>query len=110
MDVIESVFVGHEPCDACGSSDANCRYDDGHLYCMSCHNYTPPENASDAPKKGSGVVTSKGLLSGSYKALKARKIDEKSCRKFDYAVGNNEFGKPVQIATYRDRKGNRVAQ
>ena len=39
----ESEFVAHEPCDNCGSSDANSRYSDGHAYCFSCQKYTPAE-------------------------------------------------------------------
>ena len=40
----ESEFVAHEPCNNCGSSDANSRYSDGHAYCFACHTYTPAED------------------------------------------------------------------
>lgn len=42
----------HQPCSDCGSSDALCRYSDGHTYCFSCNTYrkgtgelVKPENA-----------------------------------------------------------------
>ena len=35
----ESKFVKHTPCDACGSSNANSLYDDGHTYCFSCETH-----------------------------------------------------------------------
>lgn len=38
----QSTLVKHMSCDACGSSDANGLYDDGHMYCFSCEAYTPP--------------------------------------------------------------------
>ena len=39
----EAEFVRHEPCNNCGSSDANSLYTDGHYYCFSCQTYTPAE-------------------------------------------------------------------
>ena len=39
----ESEFVRHEPCEKCGSSDANSVYTDGHSFCFSCQTYTPAE-------------------------------------------------------------------
>ena len=38
-----SEFVRHEPCDNCGSSDANSLYADGSYFCFSCNTYTPAE-------------------------------------------------------------------
>ena len=35
----ESQLVSKGPCSNCGSSDANCTYDDGHTYCFSCEAY-----------------------------------------------------------------------
>ena len=34
-----SRFVGHLPCDHCGSSDGNALYSDGHTYCFVCYNH-----------------------------------------------------------------------
>ena len=34
-----SKFLKHIPCEACGSSDGNSLYDDGHTYCHVCENY-----------------------------------------------------------------------
>ena len=39
----DAEFVRHEPCDNCGSSDANSLYTDGHKFCFSCRTYTPAE-------------------------------------------------------------------
>ena len=34
-----SKFLRHTACDACGSSDANSLYDDGHTYCFNCETF-----------------------------------------------------------------------
>jgi len=44
-----------------------------------------------------------------YAPLGRRRITEKTCRKWGYAVGDYN-GKPVQVAQYRDERGRMVAQ
>ena len=46
----ESEFVAHEPCNNCGSSDANSRYSDGHAYCFACQTYTPADGDNYTPR------------------------------------------------------------
>jgi hypothetical protein len=48
MEKISSNFIKHIECDACGSSDGNSTYDDGHEFCHVCRVY----------KAGTGVVAS----------------------------------------------------
>lgn len=49
------------------------------------------------------------LLQGEVRALNKRKINEETCRKWGYQVGEYK-GKTVQIAPYYDPDGNMVAQ
>ena len=108
----ESTFVSHVPCPECGSSDNAAEYDDGHTYCFKCQIYTPA-NQSD----GEGVETApaerrqkqKGLLEGTFQAIKSRGLNEDSCRRFGYQVGHNGY-ETVQIANYRGPNGQVVAQ
>ena len=44
-----SKFLRHTACDACGSSDANALYDDGHTYCFNCEVFV--ESPSEAPQQ-----------------------------------------------------------
>lgn len=37
-------FIGHHPCNKCGSSDAKGEYSDGSFFCFSCGKYWPPKN------------------------------------------------------------------
>ena len=102
----ESTFVRHEPCEKCGSSDANSLFSDGHLFCFSCNTYTPAE--------GDAVITAPAmntnLIHGEPKAIPARGLNEDDCRKFGYQIGTKPNGEPVQIAQYRDKQGNVIAQ
>jgi len=105
--VSDSEFVGHEPCPACGSKDNLARYSDGHGYCFGCEYYEPADG-----EERHAVPSSKAnpeLLDGEYKALKARGINEETCRKLGYKVGTYN-GSPVQIAFYYDEEGIPVAQ
>ena len=69
----ESEFVAHEPCENCGSSDANSRYSDGHTYCFSCQTYTPAEG--DRPPY---TMNTHVQFLGSAEQLHKRRISEKT--------------------------------
>ena len=76
----ESEFVAHEPCDNCGSSDANSVYSDGHKFCFSCHKYTPAEGInlkSQSTRKMTNVT-----FRGEPEALKRRGLTAETCKKF----------------------------
>lgn len=112
----ESTFVGHEPCPACGSSDAGARYSDGHLHCFSCSHYEPGDsNGSDNLRgdrndRGAPARQHSGLLTdGETVALAKRRITDATTKRWGYKVGTYK-GRPVQIATYVDSDGAPVAQ
>ena len=104
----EAEFIRHEACPDCGSKDNLAVYDD-HSYCFGCHAY----NWADDDKKVEDTrQTTKDLklcTTGEYEPLRKRKLTLETCKKFDYQCANSA-GKPVQIANYRDSKGNVVAQ
>lgn len=45
------MFLRHESCPKCGSSDANAIYSDGSSWCFSCHTYVPGEFTGEAVAK-----------------------------------------------------------
>lgn len=105
----ESAFIKHCPCPACGSSDGNALYTDGHTYCHVCNHYDKgdgSEPSSSTSKKGHRMAD---LIQGTVQALSKRGITEETCRKFGYSVGRYGGG-TVQIAEYRDKDGAIVAQ
>ena len=75
-DVDGADFVRHEPCDKCGSSDANALYTDGSMWCFSCSTYTSGEQEENVTPLPPGQKPDNSLLSGSIKELRARKIDD----------------------------------
>ena len=107
----DSTFVRHEPCPSCGSKDNLARYSDGHGYCFGCH-YR--EHGSDSgvrnyqPRQRQ-IQMNSDFVDGDYQYLSARNINEDTCKKWDYRVGELG-GQPVQIANYKDQVGTRVAQ
>ena len=110
-------FIEHLPCDACGSSDANALYSDGHTFCFACQKQV--QNAEEPSgwvheQKPKQVPHKKGtkqkdLLQGVPKAIPARGLTEETCRRFGYWVGQFD-GEEVQIAVYRDEKGQPQSQ
>ena len=104
----ESTFVSHEQCDACGSSDANSLYSDGHMFCFSCLKHTPADG--EYTPSATQTKTDISLLSGDYMELRSRKLTEQTCRKFGYFVTKDSKGNPIQVATYKDAKGKTTGQ
>lgn len=105
----ESEFVGHAPCNQCGSKDNAAIYSDGHTYCFGCRHYEPADEEK-AVEPAKTEKRSNALIEGYYTALKTRGITEETCRKFDYQVTDNFRGRPQQIANYRNNEGLVVAQ
>lgn len=105
-----AVLLHKGPCDDCGSSDACAVYADDHTHCYSCgrHRHSKGEaHTRSAPK-----VTDRGnteLVDYEVVDLGKRKINEETCRHWQYGVGTFR-GKPVQVANYCNEEGQVVAQ
>ena len=90
------------PCEDCGSSDALTEYDDGHTYCFSCQTHHSGEDSSyensgiNENKKRPAMIPSGDLT---VTALKARGIEERTCKRYGYSTGKHN-GQAVQVATY----------
>lgn len=99
----DSAFVKHIACPNCGSSDANALYTDGHTHCFSCG--TTTRGGGDAGSVRAELVGTSlrsWSVRGEVEELVTRGITEETCRKFDYQLGKDKTGRPVQIANYRD--------
>lgn len=100
----EAEFIGHGPCDDCGSSDALARYSDGHTYCFACETHTAGERANVTQR--TAKRTPGGFLSCAAQQLNKRKLSAKTLAKWGYGV--TEDGR--HVAQYYDDRGNVVAQ
>ena len=107
-DVInESEFVRHIECEDCGSRDNAAEYTDGHTYCFGCTAYKNGDGVGASNRVS--ALRSVQLIPGEYKHLAKRKLNEHTCRKFGYQIGQYN-GETVHLATYRNNKGQAVAQ
>lgn len=98
-------FIRHAPCPACGSKDNLAVYTD-HSYCFGC-GYRETEGTVTKQKQEQSLG---GLLtSGVYKKLGARGLNEDTCRKFKYQVGDYK-GRPCHIENHYTLTGTLVAQ
>lgn len=104
-------FIRHEPCPNCGSKDNLARYADGSATCFGCKHYERPSGS-----KGSGGSSSTKerpmtdlITGGQYADLPSRGLREATLRKLGYKL-TEVNGEPVQIAEYRNRKGEVVGQ
>jgi twinkle protein len=103
----EAEFIKHLPCEACGSSDANALYDDGHTHCFSCGAHVSRSGKPTDSRKGD-IVT--GLITnGEIRGIRARRLTDETCRKFGYQQAKLG-GQSVQVANYYSPEGSLVAQ
>ncbi len=85
MEYQDSKEVSRGACDACGSSDANITYSDGHTYCFSCSAYTKgdidnmQQSTRPAPVQG---VYSNHFTDGQITAIPDRKLSQQTCQFF----------------------------
>lgn len=107
-----STFEKHEPCPKCQAEGFDnkgnnlARYSDGHGFCFRC-NYREASPNNPEPIIKTEVNTK--FIKGEYQALNKRKIDEETCKHFNYQVGkfNNQT---VHIAPYYNSRYELVAQ
>lgn len=93
----------HDPCPACGSSDALSVYDNG-TYCWSCKK-TTKETSTEVPHRVSNNARGQLLTDLNFEPLVKRKLTEETCRFWGYGTLPGK-----QVAQYRDESGEIVAQ
>jgi twinkle protein len=103
-----SNLVRHEPCPSCGSRNNLARYTDGHGWCFGCGHYESGDTMGTSVAKEQGGVLS-NLSTGTVTAIPNRRLDEDTCRLFNYQVGGDGDNR-FHIAPYRDRHGRIVSQ
>jgi twinkle protein len=108
----ESNFLRKESCPKCGSKDNLARYDDGHATCFTndCNHWEPPTDGvqkSPVKKKSKGALTDP--IEGEFRALRARKLREDTCKKYGYKIVQYQ-GDMAHACDVRLADGTLVAQ
>ena len=103
----ESKFLYHSPCSDCGSKDNLGVYTD-HTYCFGCK-ITKYFNSQETAPQNKIQKEVTDMIDGVIQALPKRKINEETCKVFNYEQGyyNNQ---PVHIANYFNKNYQKVAQ
>lgn len=103
----ESKFLYHSPCSDCGSKDNLGVYTD-HTYCFGCK-ITKYFNSQETAPQNEIQKEDNDMIDGVIQALPKRKINEETCKVFNYEQGyyNNQ---PVHIANYFNKNYQKVAQ
>ena len=104
---VASKFLQHGPCEACGSSDANSHYDDGHSYCHACNIYVS-SNIDNVTNENNVRLKTKVFQmkqTGEVKAVVDRGIVRETCEFFGVT---QETGK--HYYPYYDETGLKVAE
>lgn len=106
-------FLRHDPCPACGSSDALAVYDNNSATCFSCSHYIHSyEDEDEQPQVNNirrNIMTRDTLVRGEYDELRKRGISKDTCRKYGYHIATVQDSK-TQVADYFDSNGDLVGQ
>lgn len=107
-----SKFVRHIPCKLCGSKDNRALYQHPngrtHSWCFKCEDLITNDTNEETMITPAKEIN-KEFLEGEYDNLLKRKINEDTCKFFNYQIGKDK-GKPVHIANYYDSNHKVIAQ
>ena len=102
----ESHFVQHEPCPACGSSDALSRYSDNHAVCFSCDHYI---HGDGNPSHSSKPKTRPLEMTGTIAAIQDRRISLDTAKRYGVTVEHDTTGNiSKHHYPYHDQEGTKV--
>tara|TARA_R110001599_G_scaffold65339_3_gene184060 strand:- start:16785 stop:18416 length:1632 start_codon:yes stop_codon:yes gene_type:complete len=102
----ESHFVQHEPCPACGSSDALSRYSDNHAVCFSCDHYI---HGDGNPSHSSKPKTRPLEMTGTISAIQDRRISLDTAKRYGVTVEHDTSGNiSKHHYPYHDQAGTKV--
>lgn len=87
----------HIPCKMCGSSDGATEYTD-HTYCFVCEAYIPHNIEGKHKSSRCAPIISDSDMQ--IRALKRRGITADTCRKYNYYITQDDYGRPIQVANY----------
>ncbi len=106
-------FLRHVPCEnpACGSSDANALYDDGHTYCFACGSHARGNGGDGRGAAADASPVDARLVRGHADAIPSRKLTKAVTQRFGYlTTAEDERGRACHAAPYTNAAGEVVGQ
>ena len=104
----DSTFLAHTACPACGSSDGNSLYTDGHTFCFVCAAHSagngPPSTTTHYRRP-----LAQGLIEVTPQSFQKRGLRLETTKHYGYGLGEVN-GRQVQVATYYNAEGEAVGQ
>lgn len=97
---MSEIVKAHVPCEFCGSSDGATIYTD-HKYCFVCEKHTWLDEEGGGKSMSSKHLSTIPISDMEIHPLKARGITSDTCRKYGYYMSKNDFGQPIQVASYQ---------
>ena len=106
--------IGRGECNACGSSDGNVLFNDGHKFCFSCNTYTGKkgDDHMNVPNQTAPIrgVYQNHFTKGQVNALSDRGISQETCRFFGVESVRDAAGQITKhIYPYHDAEGAHIA-
>jgi twinkle protein len=106
--------IGRGECNACGSSDGNVLFNDGHKFCFSCNTYTGKkgDDHMNVPNQAAPIrgVYQNHFTKGQVNALSDRGISQETCRFFGVESVRDSTGQITKhIYPYHDAEGAHIA-
>jgi twinkle protein len=105
-------FVRHLPCEACGSSDANSLYSDGHQYCHKCETFIPSDEEKSMQTNTVVAIDKRKPMNNYDKAvisdLGDRRIAAETAKLFGAAVIKDNNNITHHLYNYRGPEGGEV--
>lgn len=80
----DKIIEFHQSCPSCPSSDAFCRYEDGHGFCFACNKYFPPNKGFEQ-------------LEYTYEYLPWRGVTKETMAFFDAKTKIDSDGLPIEV-------------
>jgi twinkle protein len=89
------------------STDNLAVYESGYKKCFACDYYSYDAHSDEKVVRVKKITPLIDTLT--YKDLNSRKLNENTCRHFDYALAKH-YDTPCQVASYKDTNGKVIAQ
>lgn len=106
---MESKFIKHVACEACGSHDANSVYSDGHTHCFACERTVNGNGEYIEVQEEPKEVGNYRPLPVQFRPFTSRGLSQATIQKYGVTVGDPENARLEAVYPFFDRDGTHVS-